>query len=81
MSCEANCGQGYGTDALRTLCQHLFQSLGVKECWLQPSDRNRRAIRAYEKAGFTRKAITPDEMEAHYGARDYHDSVLMVRPR
>ena len=48
MSCEANCGRGYGPDALQTLCDYLFQKYGIVEFVIQPSARNHRAIRAYE---------------------------------
>ena len=44
--------KGYGTDALKTLTKYLFQNMNIQLCWLEPIARNRRAIRAYEKAGF-----------------------------
>ena len=80
MNCEASCGKGYGPDALGALCAYLVRSFDVEASWMQPSARNPRAIRAYEKAGFRRVDITPEEMQEQYGARDYHDSVLMILP-
>jgi len=79
MSCEANCEKGHGPDALRALCKYLHETHSVDLAWLQPSARNPRAIRAYEKAGFRRVDITPEEAEKEYGPRDYEDSVVMVK--
>ena len=79
MSCEANCGKGYGPDALKTLCDYLFKKHDVVEFWLQPSARNQRAIRAYKKAGFQPLDLTPEVAEAEYGPRDYRDSVLLIK--
>jgi RimJ/RimL family protein N-acetyltransferase len=78
MSCEKNCEKGHGPDALRALIKYLHQTHGVDQAWLQPSAQNPRAIRAYEKAGFRRVDITPEEAVKEYGPRDYEDSVVMV---
>ena len=79
MSCESNCSKGYGPDALQTLCKYLFQTYGVIEFMMQPSARNSRAIRAFEKTGFQRLDLTLKEIEAKYGPRDYYDSVLLIK--
>jgi RimJ/RimL family protein N-acetyltransferase len=73
------CGRGYGGDALDTLCRHLSQRFGVEAFMVQPSARNPRAIRAYEKAGFRRLQGTLDEAHAVWGPSDYVDSVYMIR--
>lgn len=44
--------KGYGSDALKALTQYLFENMNVQRCWIEPGEFNRRAIRAYEKAGF-----------------------------
>ena len=31
MSCEANCGKRYGSDALQVLCTYLYDAYGVSE--------------------------------------------------
>lgn len=77
---ERYTGRGYGTDALETLCRHLSESLAVEVVMLQPSARNPRAIRAYEKVGFRRLALPLDEARALWGPNDYDDSVYMVKP-
>jgi len=79
MSCEANCGKGYGPDALQTLCEYLFQTYGIVEFVMRPSARNHRAIRAYEKAGFQRVDCTPEQQEAEYGSCDYGDSIVLIK--
>lgn len=78
LTCEAQCNHGYGPDAVQTLCDHLYSQLGVREIYIQPSARNPRAVRAYEKAGFQRRSASVEEIEAILGGADHHDSVLMV---
>lgn len=81
MSCEANCGKGYGPDALQALCEYLFRTHGVVEFIMKPSARNRRAIRAYEKAGFHPANLSAEEAETKYGVKDYYDSVFLIKRR
>ena len=57
MSSEANCGKGLGPDAIRALCAHVSAAFGVRTFMMQPSARNPRAIRAYEKVGFVKKPV------------------------
>ncbi len=79
MDSETHCGRGFGTDAIEALCSHLSTALGVKTFMVQPSARNPRAIRAYEKTGFVRTPTSPEEFQAQWGRIDCHDSVLMIR--
>ena len=44
--------RGLGTEALRTLLQYLFETKRVNRVTICPEPSNRRAVRAYEKAGF-----------------------------
>jgi RimJ/RimL family protein N-acetyltransferase len=46
-------GRGIGTWAVRELVRRGFEELGLERIWLQVFAVNARAIRAYEKAGFT----------------------------
>lgn len=59
---EARLGQGLGSAMLRAFVQDLFSNPAVTTVQTDPSPRNRRAIRAYQKAGFVaeREVITPD---------------------
>jgi diamine N-acetyltransferase len=45
--------QGYGTEAVRLLMQLGFTTLNLNRIYLRVLENNPRAIRAYEKAGFT----------------------------
>ena len=47
-------GQGYGTDAVSTLAQHILTTMGFRRVHLKTLDWNTRAQRAFEKAGFER---------------------------
>ncbi len=53
MRSERDTGHGWGSDALTALMTHLHSAYGVPTFVIRPSARNRRAIRAYQKAGFT----------------------------
>ena len=44
--------KGFGTDAILTLCDHLFMVLGYSKLVLDVALANPRAIRCYEKCGF-----------------------------
>ena len=76
---EACCGRGHGPDALDALCRHLHDRLGVAEFMVQPSARNPRAIRAYERAGFRRLGVPMEQARDLWGPSGYADSVYMVR--
>jgi diamine N-acetyltransferase len=79
MRAEKFCGKGYGSDALETLCSFLAQRFGVEQFMVQPSARNPRAMRAYEKAGFVKLAVPLEEAVKEWGPNDYFDSVHMVK--
>ena len=44
--------RGFGTDAARTLCRHLFTTEGFHRIVIDPAADNVAAIRCYEKVGF-----------------------------
>ena len=75
MSCEANCGRGYGPAAINALSCYIEEAFHLKEVWAQPSGRNLRSVRAFEKAGFVRSSRPIEE----YGKPDCADSVSLVR--
>ena len=78
MLSAAQCGRGFGPEALRTLCYYLSACFGVEEFVIAPSASNRRAIRAYEKAGFRRTSLSREEAEAEYDLRE-SDALCMIR--
>lgn len=53
-------GGGYGTDAMRVLLRHLFEQMGLHRVALTAHESNARAIRSYEKNGFTREGTLRD---------------------
>lgn len=79
MRAERYCGKGYGSDALLTLCEYLTSRMDLQEFMVQPSARNPRAIRAYEKIGFARLPLSIEEARRGWGPSDYFDSVYMVK--
>lgn len=48
-------GKGYGTDAMRIMLRYAFSELNLRRVGLIVFEYNPRAIRSYEKAGFTRE--------------------------
>lgn len=52
---KAYWGQGYGTDAVRTLCRFGFREMNLARIELHVHETNPRGVRAYEKAGFRKE--------------------------
>jgi len=46
--------KGYGTDTISTLVNYCLTTLGIAHIWLKVLPENGRAIRCYEKCGFTK---------------------------
>jgi RimJ/RimL family protein N-acetyltransferase len=66
--------QGYGTEAVRLLVQHGFHTLNLHRIFLRVFETNRRAIRAYEKAGFT---LEGRQRQAEFRRGKYIDVLVM----
>lgn len=66
--------QGYGTETMGLLLKHGFEVLNLHRIWLQVIAKNKRGIRAYEKAGFTYEG---SYRQAHYQHGKYFDVHLM----
>jgi diamine N-acetyltransferase len=45
--------KGFGTRILKLFCKFGFETLNLNRLWLRVFETNQRAIRAYEKAGFS----------------------------
>jgi len=54
---RANWGRGYGTDALQVLLGYAFAELNLARVSLETFAENTRAIRSYQKAGFTLEGV------------------------
>ncbi len=76
---EADCGKGYGPSALGLLCEHLHEAYQVAEFIVRPSNRNCRAIAAYQRAGFELLPLTPAEQRTRFGGGDYDDCVVLLK--
>lgn len=62
-------GLGYGSDALTVALEHAFTKMGLRRVKLETLERNTRARRAFEKAGFVLERITNEargQRFAHY---------------
>lgn len=66
--------QGYGTEAVRLLCQYGFNTLNLHRIFLRVFETNPRAIRAYEKAGFV---LEGRQRQAEFRNGKYIDTLVM----
>ncbi len=66
--------KGYGTEAVRLLVKHGFQTINLHRIYLRVLETNPRAIRAYEKAGFTPEGR---QRQADYKDGKYIDLLVM----
>jgi RimJ/RimL family protein N-acetyltransferase len=66
--------QGYGSETMRLMLDHGFGTLNFHRIWLQVYAKNKRGIRAYEKAGFQYEGKF---RQAHYQHGKYYDVHLM----
>ena len=66
--------QGFGTNAIRLILKHGFETLNLHRIWLRVFETNQRAIRSYEKAGFTQEGKF---RQAQYLDGKYVDVMIM----
>ncbi|MGV3588087.1 MAG: GNAT family N-acetyltransferase [Adhaeribacter sp.] len=71
---SAYCNQGYGSDAINTLCNFLNRQLYCQSIILAPPARNQAAVRAYTKCGFVPTQAPPGNF-----IPDYPDAVVMIK--
>jgi aminoglycoside 6'-N-acetyltransferase len=69
-------GRGLGTEAVVAVVQHLVDERGHHRITIDPAAANAAAIRAYEKAGFTRVGVMRRD-ERDVGGDGWHDGLLM----
>lgn len=67
-------GKGFGSEAIKILCNYLDKSFNCKTIYIAPSRRNSNAIKAYKKAGFIETDIHPANFVA-----DYKDTIVLVK--
>jgi aminoglycoside 6'-N-acetyltransferase len=68
-------GQGIGSDAIRTLANHLFNAHDHHRISIDPAADNTAAIRCYTKVGFQPVGILRHYERGPEG--DWHDALLM----
>ena len=66
--------QGYGTEAVRLLIQHGFNTLNLNRIFLRVFTNNPRAIHSYEKAGFV---LEVRQRQAEFRDGKYIDLLVM----
>ena len=66
--------KAYGTEALRVMLKHGFNTLNLNRIALRVYKNNPRAIRAYEKAGFVHEGRL---RQGHYQNGEYVDVFIM----
>jgi hypothetical protein len=76
MKSEADCGKGFGTDAIIALADYLGGTMEIREIIMRPALKNARAIRSYKKAGLKESTKQPSDylLEEYihiYGDGDY----------
>ena len=71
---KAEWSKGYGTDALRAICDFGFGQLRLERIELDVYDKNLRAVRSYEKAGFVTEGTL---RHALFSDGAFHDVVRM----
>ena len=67
-------GQGHGTEVMRLLLKHGFETLNLNRIYLHVYEPNKRAIHAYEKAGFVLEGCL---RQARYKNGRYQDEFIM----
>jgi RimJ/RimL family protein N-acetyltransferase len=67
-------GQGYGTDAVRTICRFAFREMNLQRVELHVHETNPRGILAYEKVGFKEEGRL---RRSHFIGGAYVDSLVM----
>jgi diamine N-acetyltransferase len=66
--------QGYGSDSLRVLLRHSFDTLNMHRVQLRVFESNQRAIHVYRNLGFQEEGRM---RQAHYHAGQYEDVLIM----
>ena len=66
--------QGYGCEAMRLMLRHGFNDLNLNRIYLRVYATNPRAVKSYEKAGFTHEGRL---RQAHFQGGQYVDVLLM----
>ena len=61
------------------IVQRYYKELGIEEFIIRPSVENKRAINAYQKAGFRQIECSLEEQGLRYSAPDSDDCIVMIK--
>lgn len=67
--------KGYGTDALKTLMRHGFETLNLRRISLQVFESNPRAVNVYERLGFIEEGRL---RQSRFIQGRYEDTLIMA---
>lgn len=67
-------GKGLGTEAIKSIAEFSFDTLGIHKLSMRVLSFNMRAIRAYERVGFVREGL---ERESALIGGIWHDDVIV----
>lgn len=67
-------GRGYGSEAIRLLLRHAFETVGLHRIELEVYAFNTRAIHVYRQAGFTAEGV---RRQALRWEGEFHDAAVM----
>lgn len=67
-------GRGYGTDTMRILVRHGFDTLNLNRIYLRVYESNLRAMRVYDRLGFREEGRLRQD---HYVDGEYEETVIM----
>ncbi|MCU0822260.1 MAG: GNAT family N-acetyltransferase, partial [Spirochaetes bacterium] len=80
MAAEKYCCHGYGSDAIKALCEYIYGRYGITNFIISPSARNKRAVAAYHKSGFQIvSTLSREEQDKEFGVSEYDDNLLMKK--
>lgn len=68
--------QGFGTEAVSATAKFMFERLNFHRAWLRVDEENARAIRCYEKSGFSLEGVLRDD---HVRNGSWKNSLIMSR--
>lgn len=78
LSSRDRCRKGIGPQAICLLVEYLAEQRNILKFKIRPSVRNTRAIRAYEKAGFQRTGLSPEDELKRFGPGDHDDVITLT---
>ena len=67
---ESNRGKGFGSEALKLLCDYAFSVLGLHQLYCSIPDDNLPSIKLFSNKGFIKTGIRPDWIKTSKGWRN-----------